>query len=134
MATLAYNVILRNNMLNEITAYIDQGAGAGVLRIYDGVQPATCGTATNVLAELTMSDPSAASASSGVWTASAISDDTSANATGTATWARVFDDSTTCVMDMDAGTGSESLVLNSASITAGQNVSVTSFTITAGNA
>jgi len=122
---------LRNNMLDEITALIDAGAGAGKLRIYDGTQPAKGGTATNLLAELTFSDPSAAAASGGVWTASSITGDSSADATGTATWFRIVDSDNTFVLDGTCGdVGSEDLVLDNASINAGQQVNVTSFTIT----
>ena len=131
---IAYNSTLRNNMLDEITTLIDAGAGAGLLRIYDGTQPATCGTATTLLAELTMSDPSAGAASGGVWTASSITADSSANATGTATWFRVVDSNGNCVLDGTVGTSGADLNLNSVSISTGQNVSVSGFTITEGNA
>lgn len=131
---LAFATTLRNAMLDDITAAFDAGAGAGLFRIYDGTRPATGGTATNLLAELTMSDPSAAAAASGVWTASAITSDSSANATGTATWFRGVDSTGTFVVDGNVGTSGSDLNLNSTSITAGQQVSVTSWTITAGNA
>lgn len=130
--TISYSTALKNNRLDEVTTAIDGGAGAGLFRIYDGTQPATCGSVTTLLAELTMSDPSAAAASGGVLTMSSITDDSSANATGTATWFRVVDSTGTCVMDGTAGTSGTDLVLNSASISSGQNVSVTSFTITHG--
>lgn len=130
---MRYNVTLRNAQLDQITAKVDAGAGAGLLRIYDGTQPAACGAATNLLAELSMSDPSAGAAASGVLTFNAISDDTSANATGTATWFRVVDSTGTCVLDGDVNTTGGTMNLNSTSISLGQNVSVTSFTITAGN-
>jgi len=131
---LGYSTTLRNNRLNQITTAIDAGAGAGLIRIYDGTQPATCGTATTLLAELTCSDPSAGAASSGQLTLNAITADSSANATGTATWFRVVDSTGTCVMDGTAGTSGTDLVLDSASITAGQQVSISSFVITEGNA
>lgn len=126
------NPTLQNNMLDEITALIDAGTD-GLLRIYDGTQPATGGTATTLLAELTFSTTSAAAASGGVLTFSAITDDSSANATGTATWFRVVDSAASHVFDGTAGTSGTDLVLNTASITSGGTVSVTSFTITAGN-
>ena len=87
--TIGFLQALRNNMLDEITALIDAGAGAGLLRIYNGTRPATGGSATTLLAELTLSDPCAAAASGGILTFSAITQDSSANASGTATWARV---------------------------------------------
>ncbi len=130
---LAFIAACRNNMLDEITALIDAGSGAGKIRIYDGTRPATCGTATTLLAELTCSDPSCGAASAGVLTFSSITDDSSADATGTATWFRVVDSDNTCVIDGNVGTSGSDLNLNSTSITSGATVSITSFTITAGN-
>jgi len=131
---LGYDVSLRNNRLDEITALVDAGTGGGFLRIYDGARPATGGTATTLLAELTFSVTSFPAASAGAMSASAISDDTSANATGTATWFRVVDDVAGHVMDGDVGTSGSDLNLNSVSINSGVNVSVTQFDLTAGNA
>jgi len=131
---LGYLAALRNNQLDEITALLDAGTGAAKLRIYNGTRPATGGTATTLGAELVMTDPSAAAASGGVWTASAISDDTSADATITATWFRIVDSDNTFVLDGDVGTSGSDLNLNTVSLTAGVNVAVTSMTITAGNA
>lgn len=130
---LAYADSLQNTRLDDITADIDGGPAAGLLRIYDGAQPAKGGTATTLLAELTFSDPSAAAASGGVLTFNAINADTSANATGTATWFRIVDSTGTFVMDGTVGTSGADLNLNSTSISTGQQVSVTSFTITEGN-
>lgn len=133
LMALGYNTTLRNSRLDSITTAVDAGAGAGLLRIYDGTRPATCGTATTLLAELTMSDPSASAASAGVLTFSSITADSSANATGTATWFRLVDSTGTCVLDGNVGTSGSDLNLNSVSISTGQNVAVTSFTITGGN-
>jgi len=90
-------VALRNSRLDEVTTLIDAQAGAGFLRIYDGTRPATGGTVTTLLAELTWSVTSFPGASSGAMTANAITDDSSANATGTATWFRVVDASATFI-------------------------------------
>lgn len=134
LMALGFATTLRNARADEITAAADAGAGAALFRIYDGTRPATCGTATTLLAELTMTDPSAAAASGGVWTASSITADSSANATGTATWFRLVDSTGTCVLDGNVGTSGSDLNLNSTSISTGQQVSVTSWTITEGNA
>lgn len=131
---LGFVVALRNNSLDEITTLIDAGAGAGLLRIYDGTRPATGGTATTLLAELTMIDPSFPAASSGAMTASAIADDTSANAAGTATWFRITDSTGAAVVDGDVGTSGSDLNLNTVTFSIGLNVSVTSLVLTAGNA
>jgi len=123
---------LRNSMLDEATALIDAGAGAGLLRIYDGTKPATGAAITSqvLLAELTMSDPSFPAASSGSMTANTITSDPAANATGTATWFRIVDSNGVAVIDGDIA----DLNLNTNNITIGLEVAVTSAIITAGNA
>ena len=129
---LAYAVSVRNSALDAITT----GAGASaLLRIYDGTRPATGGAATTLLAELTCNATFAPAASGGVLTLNAITQDSSANATGTATWFRIVKaDGTTHVMDGNVGTSGSDLNLTTTSIVSGQPVSVTSFVITEGNA
>ena len=130
---LAYEAAtLRDAMLDAITTH---AGNAALLRIYDGTRPATGGTATTLLAELTCGTPFAAAAVNGVLTLGAITDDSSANATGTATWFRIVKaDGTTHVMDGDVGTSGSDLNLTTTSIVATQPVSVTSFVITEANA
>jgi hypothetical protein len=106
----------------------------GYLRIYDSTQPATADTAVSgqtLLAELRFNATAFGAASNGVATANAITADSSANATGTATWFRALkSDGTTAVFDGSVGTSSADLVLNSVSISSGASVSVTAFTYT----
>lgn len=127
---LAYATTLRNTMLDAITT---AAGNAALLRIYDGSRPSTGGTATTLLAELTCGTPFAAGASSGVLTLGSITQDSSANATGTATWFRIVTSGGTFVLDGNVGTSGSDLNLTTTSITSGQPVSVTSFTITEGN-
>ena len=120
-----------------IVDLVDGGAGAGLLRIYSGSVPAnadaTLGGAT-LLAELTMSDPAfgaAADQAPGARaTASAISADTSANATGTAAFFRVVDSNGNAVIQGDVSNtaGAGDLKLTDTSITSGIEVQVNSFT------
>jgi len=131
---ISYSTTIRDNRLNVVRDAIDGGAGAGLLRIYDSSRPATCGTATTLLAELTFSDPCSTGASSQTLTMSSITADSSANATGTATWFRAVDSTGTCCIDGNVGTSGSDMNLNSTSISTGQQVSCTSFVITAGNA
>lgn len=132
--SLGIDVTIRNNMLDQILAALDAGAGAALIRIYDGSRPATGGAATTLLAELTCTDPAAAAAAAGVLTFSSITADSSANATGTATWFRMVDSAGTFVLDGAVGTSGSDLNLTTTSIVATQPVSITSATITAGNA
>ena len=113
----------------------------GKLRIYDGSQPADANTAVTtqvLLAELTFSAtafgapaPSGAAPSrKQVAAANAITDDSSADATGTAAWFRVVkSDGVTVVFDGSCGTAGADLNLATTSIVAGDDVSVTSLTV-----
>ncbi|PCJ26698.1 MAG: hypothetical protein COA94_04695 [Rickettsiales bacterium] len=130
--SLGFITALRNNMLDEITALIDAGAD-GLVRIYDGTQPATGGAVTTLLAEGAFSTNSAPAASGGVLTHSAIGDEASAPNGGTPTWYRIVDSTAAFVMDGTAGTSGTDMILDAATITAGQTVSFNSSTITAGN-
>lgn len=127
---LAFSTTLRNNMLDQITSAV---GASGFLRIYDGSRPSTGGAATTLLAELTCNATFAPSASGGVLTLNAITQDSSANATGTATWFRIVTSGGSFVIDGNVGTSGSDLNLNTTSIVSGAAVSVTSFTITAGN-
>lgn len=104
----------------------------GYLRIYDGTKATNADTAVGaqvLLSEHRFSATSAPGASGGLVTFSAITDDTSANASGTATWFRCLaSDGTTVVMDGNVGTSGTNLVLNSTTITAGATVKITGFT------
>lgn len=129
--TLGYAVGLRNAQLDAITTF---AGSLAKLRIYSGTRPATGGTATTQLAELTCNSTFAPASSGGVLTLNAITADSSADATGTATWFRIVkSDGTTHVMDGDVGTSGSDLNMNSTSFTAGGTVSDTSFVITCGN-
>ena len=126
-------VALRNNRLDEITALIDAGSGDGKIVLYSGSRPATGGSVTTEVATLTFADPPFPAASSGAMTANTIDDDADATG-GTATWFRVVDSDDTFVFDGDVGDSGEDLELNSAVISAGATVSISSFVLTEGNA
>jgi hypothetical protein len=128
---LGYAENLRNAMLDAITTF---AGGSCKLRFYDGTRPATGGTATNLLAELTCNATFAGSAASGVLTLNSITSDTSADGTGTATWFRITkSDGTTHVMDGNVSTSGSDLNMDDTSFVTGGTVAMTSFAITAGN-
>jgi hypothetical protein len=128
---LAYAETTRNAMLDAITT---RAGASALLRIYDGSRPATGGTATTLLAELTCNATFAAGAASAVLTLNAITQDSSANATGTASWFRIVQSGgSTHVLDGNVGTSGSDLNLTTTSIVATQPVSISSFTITEGN-
>jgi hypothetical protein len=128
---LGYSTALRNAQLDAITTAIGSN---GLLRIYNGSRPATGGTATTLLAQLALSATAAGAASSGVLTFSAITNDSSADATGTATWFRITTSGGTAVIDGDVGTSGSDLNFNTVSFVSGAVIAITSLTITAGNA
>lgn len=114
------------------------GTPPAVIRIYDGTPPADADAALSgntLLAELTMSNPAfgaAADAAPGATaTASAITDDSSANATGTASFFRILTGTAlTPIVQGAVATSGAQLNLNTVSISAGATVSITSMTVT----
>jgi hypothetical protein len=126
----------RNVAANAVTALVDAGSAAGRLRIYSGTAPADVNTALSgntLLADLSMSDPAFGAASGGVSTAAAITADSSADATGTASFFRVgaWDGVTfTPTFQGSCGTSGSDLNLSTTSITLGGTIAVTSLTYT----
>lgn len=120
----------RNTELNALGAL----ANSGKLRIYSGTQPADADTTLSgntLLAELTMNATAFASATAGVITANSVTSDSGADATGTATFFRLFaSNGTTVILDGSVGTASADLVLTTTEIVATVPVDVTALTIT----
>jgi hypothetical protein len=106
----------------------------GYLRIYSGTQPTDADTALGaqvLLAELRFGATAFGAAVAGVATANAITQDSSADAAGTAAFYRCLkSDGTTVVEDGSVGTSAANLVLNSVAISAGAAVQVSSWTHT----
>lgn len=105
---------------------------AGLIRIYDGTQPATGDTAIGaqvLLVTLTLNATAFGAAAAGVLTANAITSGT-AVASSTATWARITSSIGTAIFDGSVGTADANIILNSVAISSGANVSCSSFTIT----
>jgi hypothetical protein len=131
---MALNPKFSTTAVNAKADAIGNALDSGYIRIYDGAQPADANTAVgaqNLLAELRFNAAAFPPAVAGVITANAITDDSGANATGTATWARILaSDGTTVWFDGTAGTGTVNLVLNTASIVTGAVVSCSAFTLT----
>ncbi len=115
-----------------LVACADTGATGGYIRREVGTSPASGGALTKTLATLTMSVAAFSAAASGVLTANAITDDSSAAASGTGTWFRVTDSAGGFVMDGDIGT--DMVITPSAVITAASPVSASAMTITSANA
>ncbi len=120
----------RSAMVDNMTANLN----SGFFRLYDGTQAVDADTSIGaqvLLAELTFNSTAFGSASAGSASANAITADSSANATGTATWYRlVKSDGTTVVMDGSVGTSGANLNLNSVAIQSGAQVSISAFSVT----
>ena len=133
---LQYSVTVRNAQLDAFETAI--GASA-VLKIRTGSPPANCATADSgtVLATLNLPSDWMAAASSGSKAKSGKWEELSADATGTAGhWRLYASDGTTCHAQgtCTATGGGGDMTLDNTSINSGQTVTVTGFTITAGNA
>lgn len=127
-----YATSLRNAQLDEYAAAVDAGAGGGLIRIYDGTQPSAGAAITSEVlgAELTFSVTAFPAATGGVLTASAVTDDASANASITATWARVLDSNAVFVADYPIA----DLNLTPSNVIAEfVNVAINNWVLTAGN-
>lgn len=141
MAWTHLTTAARNAAADAIVDLIDAGDSAGEIRIYDGAPPSSANdavTTQTLLATLTFSATAFQGSSGGTVTANAVTQDSSADATGTATWARIVSKDTstgaTTVMDVDVGTGTQTIVLNTANIVSGGVVKLVtgSFTMPSG--
>lgn len=131
-----FSTTARNAALDAIETAIGTSA---VLKIRSGSVPADCGTADagTVLATLTLPSDWLAAASGGSKSKSGTWEDTSADATGTAGHFRIYaSDGTTVHMQgtITATGGGGDMTLDNTSIASGQQVTITSFTISAGGA
>lgn len=134
--TIQYSVTVRNAQLDALETAIGTSA---VLKIFTGSMPANTGTANSgtELASMTLPSDWMAAASSGSKAKSGTWEDASANNDGTAGYFRIYaSDGTTChIQGTITGTSSGGdMELDNTSITTGQAITISTFTITAGNA
>ena len=133
MAVIHFANTLKDAVLAPIVTAIDAGSGAGTIKIYSGTIPTDAATAITsqvLLSTLTFSDPCGTIANNAL-TMDAITQDSSADATGTAAWARIADSAGVTVMDINVTTtgGSGALTLNTTNIVVGGPVLIASFVI-----
>lgn len=131
---LQLSTTVRNARLDAIETTIGT---APILTIRSGSAPADCATANSgtVLATLTLPSDWLAAASSGAKAKSGTWQDTSADATGTAAHFRIHDSGgTTCHLQGTVGTSATDMIVDSVSFTATQAFTISSFTLTDGNA
>lgn len=131
-----FSTTARNAALDAIETAISTSA---VLKIRSGSVPADCGTADagTVLATLSLPSDWLAAASGGSKSKSGTWEDASADATGTAAHFRIYaSDGTTVHMQgtITATGGGGDMTLDNTSIASAQQVTITSFTLSAGGA
>ena len=128
------NLKVSNTVVNDQADALSVLADNGYLRIYDGTQPANAETAIStqtLLAELRFNTDAAPSAVAGVLTFNAITQDSNANNTGTASWFRALkSDGSTVLFDGSVGTSGSDINIATTSIVAGAIVGVSSFVYT----
>lgn len=129
---LQYSTTHRTNAMSDIAT---QAGSSAVIKIWSGSPPATCATADTgtLLVTLTGNASGLGTASSGVLTFSSITSGTAGN-TGTAGYFRVYPSaatSTNAVLQGTVGTAGTDMIIASTSISSGQTVSISSWTITA---
>lgn len=123
---------VRNARLDAIETTISTSP---TLEIRTGAVPANCAAADSgtVLATLTLPSDWMAAASGGAKALSGTWQDTSADATGTAAHFRIKQGAT-CHIQGTVGTTGTDMIVDSVSFTAGQQFTVTAFTLSDGNA
>ena len=130
----AHSPKISNAAANAAADAVAALMNSGYLKIYDGSQAATADTATSgqtLCATLRFSSTAFGAASAGVATANAITSDTDAAATCTASWARILkSDNSTIVMDQSVCTSGCDINLATTSIVQHATVSVSAYTYT----
>lgn len=129
-----FSTTVRNAWLDQIETTISTSP---TLEIRSGTAPATCATADSgtVLATMTLPSDWMAAASGGSKAISGTWQDASADATGTAGHFRIKAGATCHIQGSVTATGGGGdMTLDNTSITAAQQVTVTSFTLTASGA
>ena len=124
--TISYNQTLQNTRMDAVITAIDANASPATMEIMTG--------ASAVLATLTLSDPSfvrSGTKPNTLITLQGVPKSNNATGTGTAALARIKDGGGTVIADgLTVGTSATDVILNSTSITSGQQVSITAGTIT----
>ena len=131
--TVQFSVAVRNGWLDNTESTIGTSPK---LQIRTGAQPANCAAAASgsLLAEITCPSDWMAAASNGAKALAGSWADSSANASGTADFFRLYaTDGTTCHIQGVVGAGQD-MTLDNYVIAATQSVTITSFTLTDGNA
>jgi hypothetical protein len=134
--TFQLSTAVRNARLDAIESTIGVSA---ILKIRTGAQPANCAAADSgtVVATMTLPSDWMANASAGAKALAGTWQDLSADAAGTAAHFRIYDSGgTTCHAQgsVTASGGGGDMTLDNVVVAAGQQITITSFGLTEGNA
>lgn len=129
---------LRSAIADLWISYFDAGTGPAVIEFYTGAIPDNLGDALTTqvkLGTLTCSDPSATQ-TAGVITFGTITQDSGADATGTAAWVYIKDSNGAIVdaHDVTDNAGDGFVKMNTTAVVAGGPIAINSLTITVGGA
>lgn len=131
---IQFSVAVRNGRLDSFETTVGVSP---TLEIRSGSAPANCATAATgtLLASMALPSDWMAAASAGAKAIAGTWQDASADGTGTAGYFRI-NQGATCHMQgtVTASGGGGDMIIDNVSIAAGQQVNVTAFTITDGNA
>lgn len=127
-------ITLNTTLKNALLDGIDSVFNSGTLEIRSGSAPGAGNAATGtVLATITLPADAFAAASGGTKAAQGTWQDLAADASGTAGYFRMTGGSNTLEGTVTATGGGGDLTLDSIAITAGQQVTITSLTLTSTN-
>lgn len=131
--TLQYGTTLQNDQMNQIQAAVST---SGTFLIYTGTVPAHCSTTASgsLLCTITLPTAFLNSASTGSVTIDNGPWSANASASGTAGYFRILDGSSVVHVQGSIATSGSDLNLNNTSITSGQTVSITAFTVSIASA
>lgn len=133
---ITFSDTLRTARANAVVTAINNGAGSGTMSLYTTPQPAKGAAITSqtCLGTVTFAEP-AGTVSNGVLTFATITDDSSADNDGTASWARILDGTGAFVADLTVtdNNGAGPVKMPSLLIYAGGIIHVTSAVLTEGN-
>lgn len=131
---IQFSAAVRNAMLDQLEASVGQ---APKMRFYSGAAPASCAAAATgvLLVEVTLPADWEGNAANGVkamaggpWTATAAT-------AGTVGYFRLYDSAgTTCHVQGSAGAAGSDFPIDNPTVVAGQELKISAFSLTAGNA
>lgn len=133
--TIRLPIATRNAISNTMTTQIDAGAGAGLVKVYSGAQPASADVAATgtLLATFTLNDPSFGVSVAGTITLDvAPTVTTTGVAAGDAGWFRATDSTGATVMDgsVTATGGGGDMTMSTITVSVGLTLQLTAGTIT----